>query len=419
MSYRFSMLETFQAWLRTPAEGLDLAPEDRDIFPMTGYTSHLGLAAHSFNVPMFALLGATTLAWFNVVSVICFVVAIMLWRRGLQRTCWFLMIFEVLAHAGYCCMVFGWDSGFHYPVTVLIPIIFLATSYSMVGKFLMGVAIVGSYMSLSYICPDQAPGADAVLNQRFNYYNMVILFLASAGVSGYYGSAVRSSRKAVAREFERAESLLLNVLPGPIAERLKAGEAPLADAFSDCTVLFADIVGFTPLSASLDAADLVGVLNDIFTRFDQLAEELGLEKIKTIGDCYMVASGIPVAREDHALVMARMALAMRDVIQSLDELHGHRIDVRIGLHSGPAVAGVIGERKFIYDLWGDTVNIAARMESHGVPGEIQVSEATYGLIKDGADVEERGEIDVKGKGMMRTYLLKGVRTPCTGVSVEG
>jgi class 3 adenylate cyclase len=410
MGYRLSMLATLQGWLRTPAEGLELTPEDRDIFPMTGYASLLALVAHSCNVPMFALLGETSLAWFNVASVACFVVAIPLWRRGLSRTCWVLMFTEVLAHAGYCCWVLGWDSGFHYPATVMIPMIFLATSFSMVAKLSMGMTIAGFFLWLSYICPDQAVGADAVFNKRFNYYNMILLFVASAGVAGYYGSAVRSSRKAMTREFERAESLLLNVLPGPIAERLKAGEAPLADAFSDCTVLFADIVGFTPLSTRLDAADLVGVLNDIFTRFDQLAEELGLEKIKTIGDSYMVASGIPLPRDDHALAMAHMALGMREVIQSLGELHGHRIGVRIGLHSGPAVAGVIGERKFIYDLWGDTVNIAARMESHGVPGEIQVSEATYGLIKDDTEVEDRGEIDVKGKGRMRTYLLRGIRS---------
>jgi class 3 adenylate cyclase len=177
------------------------------------------------------------------------------------------------------------------------------------------------------------------------------------------------------------------------------------------TVLFSDIVGFTELSARLAPDELVRRLDTVFTRFDEIAEELSLEKIKTIGDAYMVAAGIPAPRGDHAEAVCEMALRMRDALAALATELGAPVDVRIGLHTGAAVAGVIGKKKFAYDVWGDTVNTASRMESHGVPGAIQVSEATYEATKHLFDFEPRGEITVKGKGAMKAFLLKGRRPP--------
>lgn len=203
-------------------------------------------------------------------------------------------------------------------------------------------------------------------------------------------------------ERAKAERLLRNVLPGPIAERLKHGEGTIADAFDSVTVLFADIVGFTTLSSKVPADELVVVLNDVFSRFDTLAEKHGLEKIKTIGDAYMVAAGIPEARADHAAALADLALRMRTAIREFPGL-----EIRIGINSGAVVAGVIGKKRFIYDLWGDTVNIASRMESQGISGEIQISETTRALLSPDFVCEERGEIQIKGKGSMRVFLLKG------------
>ncbi|WP_299017569.1 adenylate/guanylate cyclase domain-containing protein [uncultured Photobacterium sp.] len=211
----------------------------------------------------------------------------------------------------------------------------------------------------------------------------------------------------LAEEQERSEHLLLNVLPAPIAERLKDGEETIADSFSEVTILFADLVNFTPMSARLSAPEVVGLLNEIFCEFDHLSERRGLEKIKTIGDAYMVGAGIPIPRDDHAEVIAEMALDMLDVIACFNLKHNKSLSLRIGINSGPVVAGVIGRKKFIYDIWGDAVNTASRMESQGLKGGIQITEATYQHLKDRYEFTDRGMIIIKGKGKMHTYILKG------------
>lgn len=210
-------------------------------------------------------------------------------------------------------------------------------------------------------------------------------------------------------EQERSETLLLNILPRPIVQRIKQREV-IADGFEDATVLFSDIVGFTQLAAHMTPVALVNMLNEIFSAFDKLVLEFGVEKIKTIGDAYMIAAGLPEKRNDHAQIAAHMALAMQQTIAKFANDTGHSLKIRIGLNSGPLVAGVIGTHKFIYDIWGDTVNTASRMESHSLPDEIQVSKTTYALLRDEFVFEPRGLIDVKGKGMMETYFLRGPRS---------
>ncbi len=207
--------------------------------------------------------------------------------------------------------------------------------------------------------------------------------------------------------FDRSEGLLLNVLPMAIAERLKRGAGVIADSHPEVTVLFADIVDFTPFTDRTDPAQVVGVLDEIFSAFDALAQRHGLEKIKTIGDAYMVASGLPESREDHAQAMADMALEMQTEVDRIAGPLGLDLALRIGMHSGPVIAGVIGRHKFTYDLWGDTVNTASRMESHGIARRIQVTEATYRRLCDEYEFEERGEIEIKGKGRHTAYLLVG------------
>ncbi len=213
--------------------------------------------------------------------------------------------------------------------------------------------------------------------------------------------------EALDRERERSERLLLNVLPPSIAERLKANDAAIADGFSEVSVLFADIVGFTGMSERIPPTELVERLNEMFSSFDDLAEKLRLEKIKTIGDAYMVAGGLNLERHDHAEALAEMALAMQRRMAGFSEAFGERLSLRIGMHTGPAVAGVIGKKKFIYDVWGDTVNTASRMESHGEPGTIHVTEAVHERLASKYEFSARGEIEVKGKGRMRTWYLRG------------
>lgn len=204
----------------------------------------------------------------------------------------------------------------------------------------------------------------------------------------------------LAYERERAESLLLNVLPAQVATELKERGRTTAKRFSSTSVLFADVVGFTEMSAGMDPEEMLDILNEVFTYFDTLARRYGCEKIRTIGDAYMVACGVPVPRPNHARALAEMALDMRDYASR------GPLTFRLGINSGPVVAGVIGTSKFQYDVWGDTVNTASRMESHGEPGQIQISEATYELIKDDFVCTARGPIEVKSKGTLRTWYLE-------------
>ena len=226
--------------------------------------------------------------------------------------------------------------------------------------------------------------------------------------------ALQKSYSQLASEHDRAEGLLLNILPSPIAERLKNEQGIIADSFPEVTVMFADMVGFTQLSSQIPPEKLVQSLNIVFSVFDTLAEQYGLEKIKTIGDAYMVVGGLPFPRQDHAEAIANMALQMLKEIEALNREGSTRFQIRIGINLGPVVAGVIGHKKFIYDIWGDTVNIASRMESHGIPGAIQVTEACYRRLQSKYSFEARGNIHIKGKGEMPTYLLTGLSSDSKG-----
>jgi len=221
--------------------------------------------------------------------------------------------------------------------------------------------------------------------------------------------SLRRMQQQLEEKERQTERLLLNVLPKSIADKLRGNISSLAEYFPEVTVVFADIVSFTELSSRKGPDELVGILNELFSEFDALVEELGLEKIKTIGDAYMAVAGTPIPRTDHALATAKLGLGILDGISKYNKKHQTDFSIRIGMNSGPVVAGVIGTKKFSFDLWGDTVNMASRMESFGVPGRIQVTESTYELLKGEYEFEERGEVEIKGKGMTKTYFLKGPR----------
>jgi len=203
----------------------------------------------------------------------------------------------------------------------------------------------------------------------------------------------------------KTEKLMLNILPRPIAERLKRGEKNISGSYPDVTILFSDLVGFTKMSSQTSATDLVKLLNDLFSRFDKRADSLGVEKIKTIGDAYMAVAGLPIPRPDHAQLCAELALGMFEDLKAFNQENGKELDMRIGLNSGPVVAGVIGYTKFSYDLWGNTVNTASRMESTSRPGRVQISPATYEAIKEHYLLEEGGLMECKGLGEIMTHLL--------------
>jgi len=263
-----------------------------------------------------------------------------------------------------------------------------------------------------------------VFAQRFNTQQMVMdtmdtgmvwLLMANiiGGVACYELEKYRRYKfiqeLVIEKERERAEALLSNTLPASIIERLKAGETRPVDAYASVTVLFADLVGFTKAASKMSPRQLVDRLDDLFSEFDELAERQGLQRIKTIGDEYMVVAGAPDIRDDHASAAAALALAMLGAVQSRREQSRDAFDVRIGLHTGPVVAGIIGAHRLHYDVWGDTVNIASRMQSQGLAGRIQVSAAMHKLLAGGFDLDPRGELQIKGRGPMDTYLLRGQR----------
>ncbi|AZV80454.1 hypothetical protein EBB79_12955 [Parasedimentitalea marina] len=236
---------------------------------------------------------------------------------------------------------------------------------------------------------------------------------ATAGMLGMvaltYRHMVDVAEAALESEHQKSETLLHNIMPPAIADRLKQNPKVIADSHEQVTTLFADIVGFTEVASQSSPESLVTLLNRIFSQFDALVDDLDLEKIKTIGDAYMVVAGLPAARPDHAQAIARLALEMLVAAERVSQETGKQLQIRVGIHSGPVVAGVIGQKKFAYDLWGDTVNIAARMESHGATGRIQISASTAKLLNGEFELEPRGTIEIKGKGQMATYYLIGER----------
>jgi adenylate cyclase len=230
--------------------------------------------------------------------------------------------------------------------------------------------------------------------------------------------ATRAELKAES-EYQRSEGLLLNILPAAVADRLKTPiPQVIADRYEDASVLFADMAGSTAAASAVAPADFVMFLNKIFTAFDCLVERHGLEKIKTTGDGYIVVSGVPVERPDHATALIQFAIEMLNVAAQIHDLHGHSLSIRIGLASGPVVAGVVGTKKFFYDVWGDTVNIASRMESTGLPGRIQVSSGTYERVKEQFEFDSRGPVDVKGKGQIATWFVIGRKSECAQAPVR-
>ncbi len=286
-------------------------------------------------------------------------------------------------------------------ITTVSILLFKRREALAVGTIFAVLAVVFGF--LEQTLQGSRPPPDPTLPAVLFPYTLVTMMLLMVPVIGLLVGRLSFER-------ERAEGLLLNVLPTEVAAELKETGATTTRRYESISVLFADIVGFTPLSAEMEPEEMVDQLNDVFTHFDQLAHKYGCEKIRTIGDNYMVAAGVPVPRDDHAHAIAAMALEM------LEYARTGPLSFRLGINSGPVVAGVVGTSKFQYDLWGDTVNTASRMESHGQPDRIQIAEGTYQLIKDDFDTTLRGPIDIKGKGTLTTWYLEPEREPATAVT---
>ncbi len=332
-------------------------------------------------------------------------------RRGLARL---LIILTGNLHVASFMAVLEWERGVYLHLFFVMVVPFGMLSRAQRRWILPLALLAASQLAGWYIWYRLIPGTTPLgpslllpptLHAHVYLVNLALSLAAILFSVHHLRSEHFRAEERLDVERRRSESLLLNVLPPSIAARLKESRGAIADHHPHTTILFADLVDFTPLSQQVPAAALVAMLDEIFTRFDALAERHGLEKIKTIGDCYMAVAGAPQADPDHALAAADMALEMLEQVEGLGAHFGVPLTLRVGLHSGPVVAGVIGRRKFIYDLWGDAVNTASRMESHGVPGKVTVSAQTWALIQAQFDGAPREPLHVKGKGVMQTFLL--------------
>jgi adenylate cyclase len=325
----------------------------------------------------------------------------------------------------------GTDAGLHlfFLVAATIIVMVLGIEHLVLASMLvaLGTALV---IALDFAVPD-ITGKQPLwaINTGFVIAAIATSVMVVAAVA-FALREIERAEDAMEEEFERSESLLTNMLPKAIAARLKNPSTRLiADKFDDASVLFADVAGYTERASQTTPVDLVEFLNRLYTEIDRIVERHGLEKIKTIGDCYMVVSGVPQRRPDHLEALARLALELRDTVGGMTDNAGRTVSLRVGLSVGPLVAGVVGTRRLFYDVWGDTVNVASRMESTGVPGRIQLPQEAYERLKDEFVLEERGEVTIKGKGVMRTWLLIGQRPgahqapsaelPASSLSAEG
>jgi class 3 adenylate cyclase len=400
-------------WERLSAFGTagQSASEQRRI-RLTNQSAAIAFASCAFFATAFLISGGPLLlpAFTNLAAMPFAALAPFVGARGRRRTSRVMILLPVNVVALVATLTLGTEVGFHYYFFVFGAVAFLLFEDVPALKWLFAVvsaafAIAGRMGARPLI---DLPATTARLVDATSV--VIVLGTMIFIVHLFTGDTTRAEAK-LASEHERSERLLLNILPEPISARLKDTDQPIADGFAEVTVLFADLVGFTELSQKLTPEELVRMLNEVFTAFDELAERHGLEKIKTIGDCYMVAAGLPEPRADHVDAVARMALGMRDALEAINRRAGLRLRLRIGIHTGPVVAGVIGKRKFIYDLWGDTVNTASRMESSGLEQQIQVTREVYERLKDRFDLEPRGVVAVKGKGDMETFLLRGEVEP--------
>lgn len=398
-------------WVNRAPEGS--APDMRRGYGMARVGFPVGLISHFCFIFLFWFLDQPVMALFNIFSVILLTWSVWsAWTlRDIKLPTALVFLFEIPLHAILATYYMGLAPFFLsfllFPIMLLPLVPIFEPRYRIVLSFVCAAifVIVGA------IAIDAEPARPLLTswNIFFFVFNATSVATFIGILATIYESAATSAEKKLTQEFDRAEGLLLNILPASIAARLKDNPELIADEHPQVSVLFADIVNFTEASDNLTPAELVHTLNKAFSRFDALVEKHGCEKIKTIGDAYMVVAGLPEPRSDHAQAMVELALEMIDVAEEINASGEMPFSLRIGINSGPVVAGVIGDQKFAYDLWGDTVNVASRMESHGKPGLIQITEATRAHLGDAIQVDPLGKTDIKGKGSMETYAVAGQR----------
>lgn len=346
------------------------------------------------------------MALINVFSVIAWAFVLYCIRQMMFSTAWILFTAEIMLHAGFCSHYVGWGFGNQYFLFTLVGMSFLLPR-KIYLSMTIAVAAVIEFVILSRWSNETPWDGNNDVLYVCNVINIVIALGISVFDTLHYQWIIHQTEAELKKANSKSEKLLANVFPHAILEKLKNKEETIAERFDSASVFFADIMGFTSLSEKLSPVELVELLDKLFSLFDGLVIKHNVEKIKTIGDAYMVAAGVPTPIKNHAEQLANFALDFKICLAEFNKKNNQSLRMRVGINSGPIVAGVIGKSRFIYDLWGDCVNTAARMESHGMAEEIHISEHTYKLIADKFEFESRGIIEVKGKGPMPTYFLRG------------
>jgi adenylate cyclase len=368
-----------------------------------------GVLIHVVVLGLFVSLGVWWMATANLGSIGLYLAAFAMNRKGWHMATALLAAAELGLHQVGCVQTIGWDAGFQYYLLTAATVPFFLPSGRDLTKVLVLLLCTATFLFLLFLAGEPSHPLSPAMGVALSAVNIGSVFALLGLFAWIYVRAAEDAEDRADTQHQRVVDLLHNILPVSIAQRLEDRPGIIADRFDDATILFADIVGFTPLAERTDPADLVALLDAIFSDLDDLVVQLGLEKIKTIGDAYMVAAGVPQPRPDHCQAIARFAIEAMRVIAEHAASQGADLQLRIGIHRGPVVAGVIGKKRLLYDLWGDTVNTAARMESHGSPGCIQVSEAAQAALAAEFELEPRGAIAVKGKGSMQTWWLRGPR----------
>lgn len=382
-------------------------PEYR-FFSLIRIIMHLGLVVHAGFFVGFHLLGIRELATFNVVSVTMFRLAIHFNERRQYYVSLVVGMSEILLHQSLAVYFIGLESQFHLYILLCTTMLFFLPNRPFFKTILLTICI-SDFVLVKYLVSELGPiyTVHPVVMAAIGVANMLCNGFCLGLFLNHFSNAMSETEKELVIAKRKSDALLLNILPRSIAKRLKETDGVIAEDFNSVTILFADIAGFTELSQKVAPKQLVQLLNTLFSAFDELTDKYGLEKIKTIGDAYMVAGGLPDRCNDHTHRMAKMALDMQSHLSTMQDVMGSKLQIRIGMHTGPVVAGVIGVKKFSYDLWGDSVNTASRLESHGVEGKIHVSaDVRHVLVPYGCyHFEERGIVNMKGKGEMRTWFL--------------
>jgi len=372
------------------------------------WASICGIVTHFVLILAFFYIGLNIMAYVNIGSVSLFTYCLYLaHKRSNYSLSGILMALEINIHAALAVYFVGWESGFQLFI-FLVPVGVFFIPLMKLLNFAAVLVSMGFFTTMFLLMREQAPlhQASASIIGIFNL-TVGLSTLLMLGIIAYsFSLAVKSSEKLLKLQHKNTEILLHNILPVSVSERLKEQKGIIADGFTHVSVLFADIQSFTEYSNRKRPGDLVFVLNNYFSIFDDMLEQYNMEKIKTIGDAYMVACGCPNECKNHAENVVIFALAMLEATKNFNRENEMNFSLRIGINTGPVTAGIIGKKKFAYDLWGDTVNVASRMETHGLPGKIHITENTYQMINGKYEVIKRSPIHVKGKGLMQTYFVK-------------